>query len=311
MAPTYFLGSDGPAGFDEGSIFFVGNATVILRYAGFTILTDPNFLHAGDHVHLGYGLTARRLTNPAIELHELPDIDLVVLSHLHEDHFDRVVAKQLDPMLPIATTVQAAKRLRQMGFRHTIPVAHWQSVRFEKGTARLTLTGMPGRHGPGPLAKLLPPVMGSLLEFAPADVDTTFRLYVSGDTLVHEDLREIPKRVQPPIDVALLHLGGTRVLGIYVTMDGRQGVELIRILQPNRVIPIHFDDYSRFKSPLSDFAKEADAAGFSNRVHYLMRGETYAFRIPAHRLRPEHLTLRRPEEAALDARAPIDPLPPR
>jgi hypothetical protein len=28
----------------QGSIFFVGNATVILSYAGFTILTDPNFL---------------------------------------------------------------------------------------------------------------------------------------------------------------------------------------------------------------------------------------------------------------------------
>ena len=45
-----------PADFSRGSIFFVGTATVILRYAGFTILTDPNFLHAGDHVHLGYGL---------------------------------------------------------------------------------------------------------------------------------------------------------------------------------------------------------------------------------------------------------------
>ena len=38
--------------FGSGSIFFVGNATVVIRYAGFTILTDPNFLHAGDHVHL-------------------------------------------------------------------------------------------------------------------------------------------------------------------------------------------------------------------------------------------------------------------
>jgi hypothetical protein len=31
--------------FENGSIFFVGTATVLLRYAGFTILTDPNFLH--------------------------------------------------------------------------------------------------------------------------------------------------------------------------------------------------------------------------------------------------------------------------
>ncbi|HEY0380461.1 MAG TPA: hypothetical protein VGC87_26345 [Pyrinomonadaceae bacterium] len=66
------LGAGAGADFSAGSIFFVGTATVILRYAGFTILTDPNFLHAGDHVHLGYGLTAERLTNPAIELEDLP-----------------------------------------------------------------------------------------------------------------------------------------------------------------------------------------------------------------------------------------------
>ena len=48
----------------QGSILFVGTATVILRYAGFTILTDPNFLHRGDHVHLGYGMTATRRTDP-------------------------------------------------------------------------------------------------------------------------------------------------------------------------------------------------------------------------------------------------------
>jgi hypothetical protein len=44
----------------SASIFFVGNATLLIRYARFTILTDPNFLHGGDHVHLGYGLTSTR-----------------------------------------------------------------------------------------------------------------------------------------------------------------------------------------------------------------------------------------------------------
>ena len=78
---------------DLGSITFVGAATVIIRYAGLTVLTDPNFLHSGDHVHLGYGLTSKRLTNPSIELKNLPPIDLIVLSHMHEDHFDRFVQR--------------------------------------------------------------------------------------------------------------------------------------------------------------------------------------------------------------------------
>lgn len=42
-----------------------------------------NFLHAGDHVHLGPGVTATRKTNPAVDLHDLPRIDLICLSHYH------------------------------------------------------------------------------------------------------------------------------------------------------------------------------------------------------------------------------------
>jgi hypothetical protein len=46
-------------------------------------MTDPNFLHAGDHVHLGPGISGVRRTNPALDLHELPRIDIVLLSHYH------------------------------------------------------------------------------------------------------------------------------------------------------------------------------------------------------------------------------------
>ena len=98
MSNTFQLSAsaDSNTDFNTGSVFFVGTATVILRYAGFTILTDPNFLHAGDHVHLGYGLTSERLTEPAINIEDLPPIDLCVLSHYHGDHFDQIVEEKLD-----------------------------------------------------------------------------------------------------------------------------------------------------------------------------------------------------------------------
>ncbi|HET8700239.1 MAG TPA: MBL fold metallo-hydrolase, partial [Nitrococcus sp.] len=105
-----------PADFAAGSIFFVGTATVVLRYAGFTILTDPNFLHAGDHAHLGYGLTAKRLTDPALDIEALPPIDFVVLSHYHGDHFDRVAEEKLRKDLPIITNGYAASKLKGKGF---------------------------------------------------------------------------------------------------------------------------------------------------------------------------------------------------
>jgi L-ascorbate metabolism protein UlaG (beta-lactamase superfamily) len=97
---------------------------------------------------------------------------------------------------------------------------------------------------------------------------------------VIDDLKEIPRRY-PHLDLALLHLGGTRVLGIMVTMDGKQGVEAMRIVKPERAIPIHYNDYDVFKSPLSDFQSEVIAAGLEDRVHYLSHGETYDFKVPS------------------------------
>ena len=266
-------------GFERGSVFFVGTATVIIRYGGFTILTDPNFLHAGDHVHLGYGLRSRRLTNPAVEIEDLPPLDLVVLSHLHGDHFDRVAEKKLDKTLPIITTPHAARYLEGKGFRPLEGLGTWGSLTVRKGEARLRVTAMPGTHAPGPLRKVLPPVMGSMLEFGDVEDTTRLRLYISGDTLVHDRLREIPKRY-PEIDLALLHLGGTRVLGILVTMDAEQGVQALRIVDPRTAVPIHYNDYGVFKSPLEDFEKAVAEAGLEDRVRYLAHGETYEFEVP-------------------------------
>jgi L-ascorbate metabolism protein UlaG (beta-lactamase superfamily) len=125
--------------------------------------------------------------------------------------------------------------------------------------------------------------MGSMVEFDGPAGGNAVRLYISGDTLVYRDLREIPRRY-PTIDLGLLHLGGTRVLGLYVTMNGKQGVEALRLVNPHVALPIHYDDYSRFKSPLEDFAREVAAAGLEDRVHYLQRGETYVFEVPESRL---------------------------
>jgi len=262
----------------NGSIYFIGTATVLIRFGGYTILTDPNFLHQGDHVHLGYGMTSKRLTEPAIGIEQLPPLDFVLLSHYHGDHFDRIAAERLDKSTPIITTTHAARRLAWRGFRAAHGIYKWESVEVKKfGSVPLRVTAMPGKHGPGLVAHVLPPVIGSLLEFGSTN---PFRLFISGDTLIHEEFHEIPRRV-PHIHIALLHLGGTRVLGILVTMDAAQGVEAVRILQPDTAIPIHYNDYGVFKSPLEDFQRAVKEAELEDQVHYLLHGDTFTFRVTA------------------------------
>jgi len=120
--------------------------------------------------------------------------------------------------------------------------------------------------------------MGSLLEFSGGGVPP-LRLYLSGDTLVHDDLREIAVR-RPDLDVGVLHLGGTRVLGLLLTMDGKQGVDLLEMIRPPVAVPIHYDDYGVFRSPLSDFLAEVDRRRPPSRVVTVGRGGTMPLPAP-------------------------------
>ncbi len=262
----------------QGSLFFIGNATLIIRYAGFTILTDPNFLHQGDHVHLGYGLQATRLTEPAIPFEQLPSFDFVLLSHLHEDHFDRLVAQKLDRGTLIVSTREAAAALKKKRFFRLEALNTWDTLTFVKGGNQLRVTSMPGRHGPGITAKALPPVMGSMLTFQNASGKTLFHLYISGDTIMHDKLAEIPQRY-PDIDMGLFHLGGTNILGLVVTMDAKQGIEAVKLIHPREVIPIHYNDYSVMKSPIEDFLQRARDEGLGDRIHFMKHGDTYTFTV--------------------------------
>lgn len=257
-------------------ILFIGNATLLIRYGELTLLTDPNFLHRGQFAHLGYGLVSRRLTEPALDAADLPaqDVDAVVLSHLHGDHFDREARRRLDRGLPFVTTPHASRVLQGLfGFHRAVGLRTWQSQTVLRGDSLVRVTSLPGRHAPGPARALLPPVMGSLLEFGDRSGETRLVVYLTGDTLVYDGLREITRRC-PDIHLAVLHLGGTTLPGgLVVTMDAAQGVDLLDMVRPRRALPVHYDDYPVFRSPLSDFLAEAERRGHGARLLGCERGE--------------------------------------
>ncbi|MFF0231647.1 MBL fold metallo-hydrolase [Micromonospora sp. NPDC005254] len=149
---------------EHPQVTFIGTATTVLRIGGFTLLTDPNFLHRGQRAYLGKGLWSRRRTDPALRISQLPHLDAVVLSHLHGDHFDRVARRELDRELPIVTTPAAERKLRRWGFHAAEGLPTWSSRELHRDGTTLRLTSMPGKHGPGALDRLLPDVMGTMID---------------------------------------------------------------------------------------------------------------------------------------------------
>jgi L-ascorbate metabolism protein UlaG (beta-lactamase superfamily) len=261
---------------ESGSIQFIGTATTLIRYQGMTILTDPNFLRRGDEAHIGFGMHATRLTDPAIEFDHLPRIDFVLLSHLHETHFDKLVERRLARHTPILTTASAARTLSKRGFTNTYPLRTWDRVNVRKGHVSLRVTAMPGTHGRLPVAAALPDVMGSMLEFRNERDDSRYRIYITGDTLFFRGLREIARRY-PEIDLMLLHLGGTRWFGLQASMNAAQGLKAMNTIQPGVTIPIHYHDYEMFQEPIDEFTRAVEYAGRWETVRQLSRGEAYSF----------------------------------
>lgn len=260
-----------PAGTD--TLTFVGTATTILRIGPFTVLTDPNFLRKGQRAYLGKGLWSRRLTEPALGVADLPALDAVVLSHLHGDHWDRVARRGLDRATPVLTTPHAANKLQRQGFS-TRGLSTWSSHSLRHEADELTVVSLPAVHARGAMGRLLPPVMGSLLEHE-VDGEVRLRVYVSGDTLTGDHLDAIHERY-PDIDAAVVHLGGTRVLAHTVTMDAEQGADFLRRVSPGSAIPVHYDDYRVFRSPLSAFLERVGRENMATVVRPVRRGETVA-----------------------------------
>jgi L-ascorbate metabolism protein UlaG (beta-lactamase superfamily) len=135
------------------------------------------------------------------------------------------------------------------------------------------------------MARLLPQVMGSVVEWVrggstgsdAAGPDVTWRGYISGDTIYRPFLGEVVERCGP-LDVLIPHLGGTRALGLTITMDGRQGADLVELLKPPVTVPVHYDDYGRFRSPLGDFLNEVRRRELPGELRTVQRGDTISLR---------------------------------
>jgi hypothetical protein len=180
----------------------------------------------------------------------------------------------------VLSTAHAARRLRHRGFNQALGLPTWSEHTMTKEQTMLTITSSPGRRAPGWTRRLLPLVMGSMLEFGTIDSPRQRCLYVSGDNLVDRGTRG-DSACSAAIEVGVLQLGGTRLpagarlpFWLTVTLDGVAGAAAVQIFDLAKVIPVHFDDYGIFASPLSEFTQEMTRRALSDRIVNVWRGET-------------------------------------
>lgn len=165
----------------------VRNATLILELDTCRLLVDPMFDDVAARPPVENTDNDRRnplvpLPAPADEL--LRGIDAVLVTHLHQDHFDSGAVSHLPPEMPIFCQPHDEKRLRSLGFdaRPVDEAAIFRGLQIRR-------TG--GQHGSGAVAQTLGPVSGFIVG----------HIYIVGDTIWCAEVEEAIKRHRPQVAI--------------------------------------------------------------------------------------------------------------
>ena len=234
---------------------FIGTATTIITLGKHKILVDPSFLHSGDRLHLGWGIFSTKQVDPIFDPTDLEAIDLVLLTHNHRDHWDEEATRILDLSLPIITTDNASSFLKKQGFSNVQSLSSGQSMIWHE----LVITALPAHHGPW----FMRPFTGQVIGFG---IETEARkLWISGDTIATSTVKEAVVNYQP--DAAIIYFGAVRAYGIRITFNGGDSLKIVDQLQQlKKLIGVHIDDWSHFKSDPQQLIKEFASHGLNLQI---------------------------------------------
>ncbi len=229
----------------------IRNATLRLTYADETILIDPDLAAAYTRPSF-----TGRSANPMVDL-PLPvgtitqSLSMILVSHLHRDHFDAV--ELLPASLPLLCQPGDEERITARGFEQVIPVAktlQWNQVQ---------ITRVGGQHGTGAVGQIMGAVSGFVLMAAGEPT-----LYWAGDTINGPDVAECIARFQP--DIIVTHScgatwpddTGTRDL---IVMDAAQTVAVCRAAPASTIIATHMESLDHATVSRAALRAAANAAG--------------------------------------------------
>ena len=219
------------AALGENQIAWLGHACFAMRLGGKLILTDPYLSpHAGP-----FGMGPKRFLPAALSGTELPQLDLIVISHNHYDHIDSVAlrAYQWRTSTPVVCPLGVGALLRKLGFAQVTELDWWDDYSL----GDLTVTALPAVHfsGRGPFDRDRT-LWASMALASPAR-----KVWFGGDTGYGEVFREIGQRAGP-FDLALVGIGAyePRIIMEASHATPEEGVMIARDIGAKAAVGMHW-----------------------------------------------------------------------
>jgi L-ascorbate metabolism protein UlaG (beta-lactamase superfamily) len=249
------------------------NATIIIEYAGKKILVDPMLAEKGS-VPGFEGTINSHLANPLVDLpvsiDEILDVDAVIVTHIHPDHWDEAAINLVPKnMLIFAQNEKDAAEIQAAGFSH-IRVLGENTV-FDD----ITLIKTPGQHGRGKTLEEMAEVLGHVsgVVFKHPDEKT---LYIAGDTVWYEEVEENLKKYDP--DVIVLNSGDAQVLGYDpIIMDKKDVYEVYKAAPRATIIASHMESVNHAMLSRKELREFLSEKNMTQRVLVPEDGESCVF----------------------------------
>lgn len=237
-------------------VTWIGHSTFLLQVDGLNILTDPIFSNRASPVSFA---GPKRSTPPAMTLQQLPDIDVVLISHNHYDHLDSATVKALrkkqpdDPpvyFVPLGQKSWFDKRnienvteldwwhsgtIGDITF-HAVPVQHWSSRSpFDRNKALWA---------------------GFLID------SPSLRTLFVGDSGYSDDFKTIAKKLGK-VDLALVPIGAydPRWFMKSAHMNPEEALQVVKDVGAKRAIGMHWGTFALTDEPMAEPGERADATG--------------------------------------------------
>ncbi len=232
----------------ENEIIFhhIRNCTTKVTYTGLNILVDPFFAPKGhypayEQCPIEEG---KKLRLPIVDLpipidEIIKDLEAIIITHTHIDHWDDYTAKFIPKYIPIFVQNASDKKLVvNQGFTDV------RVVGVNTPFKGITITKTGGQHGTDEmfsdpkLAEFFGESMGFVLK-APGQKS----LYFAGDTILHDYVEIALKKYKPDIIVvnaAQAEYEGLKGSSMMVPEDVKKIYEMCK---DAKIIPVHMDSY--------------------------------------------------------------------
>ena len=216
---------------------WLGHSSTLVEFDGYRVLIDPVFSErASPYQFLG----PRRFHPPPVALANVKNVDVVVVSHNHYDHFDEVTIRHLAAQgAHIFVPLGVSERLKgwEIPAEQIHSLEWWQEIAV--GDLRVVAT--PARHYSG----------RGLFDYKETHwaswslIGPEHRVFYSGDSVYSKLFSQIGERLGP-FDLTVIKVGsyGPDQSWLDIHMVPEDSVRVHRDVRGKQMLPVHWATFN-------------------------------------------------------------------